>query len=179
MTTNSLRIYVYKITFYEVPHYYYGVHKEKKFDEYYMGSPKTHKDFWEKYTPRKEYIEFFEYSDEGYIEARKFEDSLIAPVLNDEFCLNEHVGGFCSLESCRKGAKKGGNKCKENKIGVFGLSPEERIENSRKAGNKTKENKTGIFGLSTEELSEAGKKGGKITGNKCKENKIGIFARSP
>ena len=46
-------------------------------------------------------------------------------------------------------------------------------------GNKTKENKTGVFGLSPEEKSEAGKKGGKIGGNKTKENKTGIFARSP
>jgi general stress protein YciG len=83
-----------------------------------------------------------------------------------------------ALEAQSLGAKKGGNKCKENKTGVFGLSPEERIENSRKAGNKTKENKTGIFGLSTEELSKAGKKGGKIAGNKCKENKTGVCGQS-
>lgn len=35
MTTYSPRIYVYKITFLEVPHYYYGVHKEDFFNEYY------------------------------------------------------------------------------------------------------------------------------------------------
>ena len=35
MTSQSPRIYTYKITFQEVPYYYYGVHKEKRFDEYY------------------------------------------------------------------------------------------------------------------------------------------------
>jgi hypothetical protein len=49
MAKQGPRIYVYKITFYEVLHYYYGLHKEKRFDEYYMGSPVTHKDFWELY----------------------------------------------------------------------------------------------------------------------------------
>lgn len=44
----------------------------------------------------------------------------------------------------------------------------------KKGGNKHKENKTGICGMTSEELSEVGKKGGKIAGNKCKENKIGI-----
>jgi hypothetical protein len=183
MTSQSPRIYVYKITFQEVLHYYYGVHKEKRFDEYYMGSPVTHKDFWELYTPKKEYIEFFEFSDEGYTEARIFEDSLIAPVLNDEFCLNEHVGGFYSLESCRKAGQIGGNKNKKNKTGIFGMTPEERRENSRKAGNKAKENKTGVCGRSPEKMSEDGKKGGKIggkiVGNRHKENKTGIFGRSP
>jgi hypothetical protein len=176
---NSPRIYVYKITFDEIPHYYYGVHKEKVFDEYYMGSPKTHKDFWRLYIPRKEYIKFFECDDKGYIEARKFEDILITPAINDEFCLNEHVGGFYSLEACKKGGKKGGKisgeKHKENKTGVCGQSPEKMRENGKKGGNKNKENKTGVCGQSLEKLRENGKKGG----NKNKENKTGIFGRSP
>jgi hypothetical protein len=206
---NSPRIYVYKITFDEIPHYYYGVHKEKVFDEYYMGTPVTHKDFWRLYIPRKEYIKFFECDDKGYIEARIFEDSLIAPVLNDEFCLNEHVGGFYSLEAC----KKGGNKNKENKTGIFGRSPkkmsedgkkggkiggkivgnkhkknktgvcgqslEKLRENGKKGGNKNKENKTGIFGRSPGKMSEDGKKSGKIAGNKHKKNKTGVCGRSP
>jgi hypothetical protein len=185
MTTNSPRIYVYKITFYEVLHYYYGVHKEKFFDEYYMGSPKTHKDFWELYTPKKEYIEFFEYSDEGYTEARIFEDSLIAPVLNEELCLNEHCGGFLSLEVLRKngkniedgrkGGKISGNKHKENKTGVCGQSQEKMRENGKKAGKISYERGVGIHAQTKEEKSELGKRGGKISGNKHKENKTGVF----
>jgi hypothetical protein len=182
MTTNSPRIYIYKITFDEVPHYYYGVHKEKKFDEYYMGSPVTHKDFWKLYTPKKEYIEFFEYSDDGYAEARLFENSLIAPVLNEELCLNEHCGGSYSLESCRNAGKIGGNKNKENKTGVCGRSPEKMSEDGKKSGKiggkKCKENKTGIFGRSPEKISEDAKNAGKIGGNKNKENKTGVCGRS-
>jgi hypothetical protein len=58
--------------------------------------------------PKKEYIEFFEFSDEGYTEARIFEDSLIAPVYNtDPLCLNEHCGGVISLEVLRKNYELG------------------------------------------------------------------------
>jgi hypothetical protein len=184
MAKQSLRIYIYKITFDEVPHYYYGVHKEKFFDEYYMGSPKTHKDFWELYTPKKEYIKFFEYSDEGYAEARIFEDSLIAPVLNDEFCLNEHYGGLYSLEICRKagqkggkiGGKIGGKVCYQKGVGTFARSKEQVSEDCKKAGkisgNKHKENKTGIFGRSPEKISEDAKNAAKI----CYEKGVGVHA---
>ena len=43
MTSQSPRIYIYKITFDEVLYYYYGVHKEKYFNQEYWGSPVTHK----------------------------------------------------------------------------------------------------------------------------------------
>jgi hypothetical protein len=200
MTSHSLRIYVYKITFEEVLHYYYGLHKEKRFDEYYMGSPVTHKDFWELYTPKKEYIEFFEYSDEGYTEARIFEDSLIAPVLNDEFCLNAHCGGSYSLETCRNAGKIGGKRTYERGNGIHGRSKEKMSEDSRKSGlksyelkvgvharskeqmtedgkkaaQKNKENGTAIFGMTSKERSEAGKKGGKTTF----ERGVGVYGLS-
>ena len=172
MAKQSLRIYVYKITFDEVPHYYYGVHKEKKFDEYYMGSPVTHKDFWELHTPKKEIVKTFDYTDNGWLEAQEFEKSLVTPVYNiDPHCLNENCSGVISLEIRRKA----GNKTKENKTGIFSFSLEEMIENRRKGGNKAKENKTGIFGRSPEKMSEDGRK----SGNKAKENKTGIFSLSP
>jgi hypothetical protein len=92
-----------------------------------------------------------------------------------------------ALEAQSLGAKKGGNKNKENKTGICGLSPEELSEagkkggqiGGKKGGNKNKENKTGICGLSFEERSKNGKKAGKIGGNKTKENKTGFFGRSP
>ncbi len=200
MVKQSPRIYVYKITFEEIRHYYYGVHKEKKFGEYYMGSPVTHKDFWELYTPKKEYIEFFEYSDEGYAKARIFESSLIAPVLNDEFCLNEHCGGSYSLETCRNAGKIGGKRTYERGIGIHGRSKEKMSEDNRKSGlksyklkvgvharskeqmtedgkkaaQKNKENGTAIFSMTSEERSKAGKKGGKTTF----ERGVGVYGLS-
>jgi hypothetical protein len=66
MTSQSPRIYLYKITFEEVPYYYYGVHKETKFGEEYWGSPKTNKWCWELYTPKKQILQLFDFTDEGF-----------------------------------------------------------------------------------------------------------------
>ena len=69
----SLRIYTYKITFEEVPHYYYGVRKEKRVNENYLGTPITHKWMWNFYTPKKQILEVFEYNDEGWKKAQEVE----------------------------------------------------------------------------------------------------------
>jgi len=97
------RIYTYKVTFEEIPDWYWGSHKEEKYGEPYLGSPKTHKWKWEFYTPHLQICEVFPYTDEGWTQARKIEDSCILPDLNNPLCLNEHVGGLMSLESARKG----------------------------------------------------------------------------
>ena len=115
MTSYSPRIYLYKITFEEVPYYYYGVHKEKKYNEYYMGSPTTHKWVWDLHTPKKQILEIFEYNDKGWIEAQEVEKRLIKPVFNsDKWCLNEHCGGKFSLKMLSKAGKF--NRGKNNPI---------------------------------------------------------------
>jgi hypothetical protein len=100
------RIYVYKITFEEIPDWYWGVHKETKYGEFYMGSPVTHAWKWEFYTPEKQIVQLFDYSQEGFTEAKTLEDRLILPDLNNPLCLNEALGGAYSLESCSLGGKK-------------------------------------------------------------------------
>lgn len=202
MTSQSPRIYLYKITFEEVPYYYYGVHKEKKFDEYYVGTPVTHKWCWDFYTPKKQILQLFDYTDEGWLEAQEIEKQLIKPFFNtDEWCLNENVGGYFSLEASRKNARiiglkhkenatgfcgrtaeqmsedgrKGGLKIKENGTGIFSQTPEELRELGRRNGLKTKENGTGLFSLTPEQRSEIGRK----SGLKHKENGTGIFAQTP
>ena len=104
------RVYTYKITFEEVPYWYWGSHKEKKFGELYLGSPITHKWMWEFYTPRIQILEFFPFSEEGWKEARLVEDRLIRPDLNNALCLNEGCGGVMSLAACKKGGRNGGKK---------------------------------------------------------------------
>jgi hypothetical protein len=98
------RIYTYKITFEETLDWYWGVHKEIYPGEYYMGSPYTHAWKWEFYTPKKQILEFFENSAEGYKEAKLVEDRLIRPDLNNPLCLNENVGGQYSLTAAALGA---------------------------------------------------------------------------
>ena len=179
------RIYTYKITFEEVPYYYYGSKKEKYYNQEYWGSPITNKWCWELYTPKKQILELFDYTDEGYEECRKVENRLIKPVLNDPWCLNENYGGILSLkirsENGRKGGMIIGNIHKNNKTGVCGRSKEKMSEDGRnggkiggkKQGRINYENRLGIFSLNEQQRKEVskisgkigGKIGGKIVGN--------------
>jgi hypothetical protein len=102
----SLRIYTYKVTFEEAPYWYWGVHKEKKFGEVYLGSPVTHKWMWDFYTPAIQLLEFFPYTDEGWAEALRLEKRLISPDLNNPLCLNEGCAGVYSLDALRKSGAK-------------------------------------------------------------------------
>jgi hypothetical protein len=99
------RIYTYKITFEEVPYWYWGVHKERKHGEVYLGSSKSHPWVWDYYTPVLQILEVFPYTQEGWEEAQTVEKRLIRPDLNNPMCLNENCGGILSLDSCQKGAK--------------------------------------------------------------------------
>ena len=102
------RIYTYKVTFEEIPDWYWGVHKERVFGEVYLGSPSTNKWKWDFYTPKLQVLEEFPYSDEGWLEANRVEDRLIAPDINNPLCLNEHFGGVFSLKVCSEAGKIGG-----------------------------------------------------------------------
>jgi len=172
MTSQSPRIYIYKITFEEVLYYYYGVHKEKKFGEYYMGSPVTHKWCWDFYTPKKQILQVFDSTDEDWLKAQEVEKRLIKPFYNtDMWCLNEHCGGYISLDILRKVGKEN----KELKRGYFSLSPQKQKINQQINGRRgalvNKKNGTSIFSLTTKQLKENGKKGG----NRVKELGIGLF----
>ena len=165
------RIYTYKITFEEVPYYYYGSKKEKIFDEEYWGSPVTNKWCWELYTPKKQILEVFDYTDEGYSECISVENRLIKPVINDTWCLNESFSNFYSLKVLRDAGKKGGNSNKENKTGFCGRTKEKMKEdgrlNGKIGGNRTKELNKGYCGLIKEQRSEYGKIGGNISKDLC------------
>ena len=164
----SPRIYTYKITFEEIPHWYWGVHKEKKFGETYMGSPVSHKWMWDFYTPEIQILEFFPYTKEGWKEARLIEDRIILPDLNNSLCLNEHLGGNFSLEKCSLGGKKGSAVTNAEKD-EFGRSahamrtfvafwetatPEQRSERSKRAGAAAD------VSMTPEQKTERGRKGG-------------------
>jgi hypothetical protein len=179
MTSQSPRIYLYKITFEEVPYYYYGVHKEKYFNDDYWGSPKTNKWCWELYTPKKQILEFFDYNGDGWMKSQEVEKRLIKPFFNtDKWCLNESCGGNFSLEQKSKAGKMGGKisgkKSKENKTGVCGRSKEQMSKDGRRGGQKIKELGIGIFGLTKEEIIEHSSKVGKLT----YELGVGIHGRT-
>ena len=99
------RIYTYKITFEEIPQWYWGVHKEKRYNDGYLGSPVTHRWMWEFYTPHLQILEVFDYTDEGWAKANEVEKRVIRPDLNNPWCLNEGCAGTLSFEACRRGAE--------------------------------------------------------------------------
>jgi hypothetical protein len=175
MTSQSPRIYTYKITFEEVPYYYYGMHEEKVYDEEYWGSPYTNKWCWDFYTPKKQILEIFgSRQDAGEIERR-----LIKSVYNtDKWCLNENCGGTFSLDTCSRAGKIGGKKTykihKELGIGLYGLSIEEIKKYASMGGNKTVELGVGVHSLTKEEKSQIGKKVAEIH----KKNGTGFFGQS-
>lgn len=174
------RIYTYKITFEEVPYYYYGVKKEKYFNQEYWGSPKTHKWCWEFYTPKKQILQLFNYTDEGWLEALEVEKRLIKSYyITDKWCLNENCGGVISLQVNRNTARKVGEENKRLNRGIFGMSEEEkyiqRSNGGKISGNLSKENGTGIFGMSEEQKLQRNKIAGKLGGECVKKREIGIF----
>ena len=149
-------------------YYYYGVHKEKNINEYYVGTPVTHKWCWELYEPKKQILQFFEFNDAGWLEAQEVEKRLIKSFYNiDKWCLNENCGGLVSLNQLKSAGEKSGLSHKQNGTGFFKLTKKERSELSKKygriGGNKTKELGVGIHGLSEEERSNNSKKSVKNT----------------
>jgi hypothetical protein len=182
------RIYVYKICFLDAPFWYWGIHKEKKYDEEYFGSPVTNKCIWEQYTPYKEIIKFYEYSDYGWQQARKFEDELIKSDLNNPLCLNEAFGGHYSLKIKRETGKESMKKIHsiKNEFGksVNGVNAAKRLNenknelgqsiNAKNAGyasaKHNKENKKTFWDSNLQ--SELGKRGARVTNQqkwKCLE----------
>ena len=153
------RIYTYKITFLETPHYYYGVHKEKVFNEEYLGSPVTHRWIWDFYTPNKQILETFDFTGEGYVEAQEVEKRIIKQFINDKWCLNENCGGIFSLNSCSKAGKMGSLVTMKKGVGLFGMDKETHIKGAKKGTQTQKKNKIGLFGASKEQLIEWGKRG--------------------
>ena len=136
------RIYTYKITFEEIPHWYWGVHKDRRYNDGYMGSPVTHKWMWEFYTPKIQILEFFSYTNNGWLEANLIEDRIIKPDLNNPLCLNEGCGGRVSREASQRGGykTKGVPKSKEHceKIGNGNRGKKRSSEFCREVSERNK-----------------------------------------
>jgi hypothetical protein len=163
MTYQSPRIYTYKITFEEVPYYYYGMHQEKVYGEKYWGSPITNKWCWNFYTPKKQILETFDSRYEAY----EVEKRLIKPVINDKLCLNAHVGGYVSIDVYRKV----GNKNKELGLGIHSFTKKKRIEVSKRAGKRCYELRSGVHSRTPEQMARDGRKSVETH----RKNKTGAF----
>jgi len=149
------RIYTYKITFPHQGWWYWGAHKETKYDETYDGSPVTHIDKWEKYEYEKQILEFFD----DWDEAKSVEKRLIRPDLNNPLCLNENEGGNLSSAACSKGGKTGAG----GKIGG-------KIQGKRNAENGHMKRIQRLGASAGGKTGAGGRVGGKVQGRKNVEN---------
>jgi len=160
------RIYTYKVTFEEIPYWYWGVHKEKKYGESYLGSPCTHKWMWDFYTPHIQILEVFPHTEEGWKEAQEVEKRLIRHDLSNFQCLNENCGGKVSLSVCIRV----GEENVERGRGVFSPSyqgSDKHRQTGRKSGGRVGpinvEKKRGVFSddyQGTDKHRETGRRSG-------------------
>jgi hypothetical protein len=91
---------------------------------------------------------------------------------------------YCPEDIRRSAGSKGGSisgkisglKTYELGVGIHGLTPEQRTENSKKGAKRAKELNVGIFGITPEERSKNSKKAGSIGGRKNVELGTGLFS---
>jgi hypothetical protein len=185
MVKSKLRYYTYKITFKDLPKYfYYGRHKDS--GKPYFGSPRTWKHLWDQFEPEIQILQWYETWEEVSVNERKIIDA----TWEDIYSLNEHNGDGFSEEVLSKAGKLGGRKTFESKKGMF--DPDYRASNELKehlsrggkigganggniTGPKSFKEKTGLFDPDNIEVVRKGNvKGGSIAGKLNVKNKVGI-----
>jgi len=148
MVKSKLRYYTYKITFKDLPKYfYYGRHKDK--GKPYFGTPKTWRHLWDFFEPEVQILQWYETE----LEAKKNEKKIIDATWRDKHSLNEHNTEGISEDIC----VRNGERAREEGFGIFSLSPQERRNVSKRSGNKTLGEGIGIFAQTSEDLSRLGK----------------------
>jgi hypothetical protein len=121
--------YLYRIDF-PTGKWYGGVSLkkgEKPEKDGYLGSPVTHKSVWGSETPSKTVIAQL-FLENPLVEMYLVEEEYLNLMMwkTDSFCLNEHNGGGFGAKACSNGGKAGSQSQIENRIGIHGLTTEER-----------------------------------------------------
>lgn len=148
--------YTYKITFEDLPGYfYYGKHKDKGDLESYLGTPRTWRRIWDLFKPRKQVLQWYK----TWEEVSKAEDSIIKETWKSRYSLNENYGGCFSEEACREGGRKTG---KRNVLSMN--SHLKTVQQRKKNGELT--GRENILKIPKEKRRELGRRSGKKTGSK-------------
>jgi hypothetical protein len=93
-----MRFYTYKVTFKDLPKYfYYG--RKKSDGKSYFGTPVTWKKLWDMFEPEVQILQWYDTAEE----ADKAERAIIKATWDSPFSLNENCGGLFSEASVSKG----------------------------------------------------------------------------
>jgi hypothetical protein len=86
----------------------------------------------------------------------------------------EQKKGICGMssEELSEVGKRGGNRAKELGVGIHSFTPEQIIENAKNATKKARELGVGVYGFTKEQRSEYSKK----EAERAKELGVGIFS---
>ena len=146
--------YLYIIKF-EDGRFYIGSRKSKvpaAEDIIYWGSPgKTIRHLWEM---KKEKHVLFESTNISLQDLREREYKMIQEGWNKfgkDKCINKNAGGLNHLDL--EVVKKAGKKCRDQKIGIFGWTPEEWSKNSKEKWHSNK-NARGFMSWDEERIKE-------------------------
>jgi hypothetical protein len=169
-----------------VLYYYYTYYSYEEWGRGYIGSREC------KCLPENDIGYFGSYTDKTFNPTQKIilgtyktrEEAFAAEIILHEFydvANNPHFANRSRLTTTKfcpskESASKGGKLVKEQKLGIFSLSPEERKINCSDAGKKggkiTHELKVGVHSITLEERSKIGKK----SIEKQKKEKLGLFS---
>lgn len=162
-----MRYYTYKVTFSDLPGYfYYGYHSSKRGTRY-SGSPKTWKHLWKFFEPEVQVLQWYETKEEA-VEAEK---SILRATWKDPYSLNENVGGVVSDRVLKSLVEKGvGIHSEEYKNSQLRRESLSKAGRTGASGISNVENKVGLFSeeyTSSEKFkkdkSRAGKSGSSST----------------
>lgn len=93
-----MHFYTYKVTFKDLPRYfYYG--RKKNDGKPYFGTPVTWKKLWEMFEPEIQVLQWYNTAEE----ADEAERAIIKATWSSPFSLNENCGGLFSETSVSKG----------------------------------------------------------------------------
>jgi hypothetical protein len=164
-----MQYYTYKITFKDLPGYfYYGKHKDD--GKPYFGSPKTWRRVWRHFEPEIQVLQRYETA--GEVEAA--EESVIRATWDNKYSLNEAVGARVSEEVCRENGKNHPPKvrsanCKKMNDHVNTVAS--RSNNGKKTGPDTVKAMNSHVNAATNR-SANGKKNGAYNGKASSSKRI-------
>lgn len=177
-----MKYFLYKTTNIVNNNYYIGVHSTENIDDNYLGSGVALNKAIKKYG-RNNFIREILVHCDSIDEAYALEEMIVTPELVKKYeCYNACVGGrggvakSMPIEKRIENGKKSGKKAREEGLGIFALSDEDKIKYStiggKSSGKLAVERGHGIHSQTPEERLELSKLGGKITADMYRGSKV-------